>query len=199
MTEQIVERLEQVGGYVQELPEDQRPLPCFVRHEHAGGQCGEPGTMLVYGLVFCEAHGAEARAGCFAELYHDATDVLGGYDHSFTSSMNSAAGLVEGFGVPLLAGKCAEAERSADEGARKAYAPSEQVREMAARFCEDEDHPAYAADHVRSAQFLLHKLMRKAYDAGATWIVELLERERESQVALLAAVLEIEERHYQRV
>jgi hypothetical protein len=61
-------------GLALELPEGNpvRELPCVVGHEHAGGECARPVTTMVYGLVFCEVHGAEARAGALEELYFDA-------------------------------------------------------------------------------------------------------------------------------
>lgn len=46
--------------------------PCFVRHEDAGGRCGQPATIEVYGLNFCEAHGEEVRLGALLEAYQDA-------------------------------------------------------------------------------------------------------------------------------
>ena len=49
--------------------EESRALPCFVRHEDAGGHCGRIATMKVYGINFCEAHGEEAKLGAGLEQY----------------------------------------------------------------------------------------------------------------------------------
>lgn len=47
-------------------------LPCFVQHEDAGGRCGHLANTYVYGLAFCEAHGAEAGAGALYQLRQEA-------------------------------------------------------------------------------------------------------------------------------
>ncbi len=53
-------------------------MACFVRHKAAGGRCERRATTEVYYLPFCEIHGAEAKAGTLAEIYHDAEYALDG-------------------------------------------------------------------------------------------------------------------------
>ncbi len=61
---------------------------CVVSHEDAGGQCEREGVMEVYGLVFCEVHGREARAAALEELYFDAEEFLGRLDNPTVRNLN---------------------------------------------------------------------------------------------------------------
>lgn len=49
-------------------------LHCFVQHADAGGRCEEPASTYVYGLAFCERHGAEAAQGMCKRYNVDAHD-----------------------------------------------------------------------------------------------------------------------------
>ena len=69
------EALERVSG-------PSGPVPCFVRHEDAGGKCLRPAVMEVYGLPFCEIHGAEVKFRALEELYYDAANFLARLDNS---------------------------------------------------------------------------------------------------------------------
>jgi hypothetical protein len=197
MREQIAAQLERVGDYVQELPEEGRGLPCFVHHEDAGGRCEREATMMVYGLQFCEIHGAEIKAGALEELFQDAADMLERPDNPHVPALNPAAALALRSGRDLLIGATAEAGEAGEVAMRRAYAEvPERVREMAVRFCRDEQEygPEYAVDRLRDVRLLLHKLMRLACDKGEDWLVEQLELERESTTAQIAVGAEYAER-----
>ncbi len=45
---------------------------CSVSHPFAGGVCGEPASIEVWALAFCEVHGHEAESAALAELWQDA-------------------------------------------------------------------------------------------------------------------------------
>jgi hypothetical protein len=45
---------------------------CVVSHLDVGGPCGQPATILVWELPFCEVHGAEAEAAALSDLIVDA-------------------------------------------------------------------------------------------------------------------------------
>ena len=51
---------------------EEQGLTCFDRHPDAGGQCFEPWTREVHGLIFCERHGLEAELRAGLEAYDDA-------------------------------------------------------------------------------------------------------------------------------
>jgi len=76
---------------VRELVGRERDLPCFVRHEDAGGKCERSAVVKVYGLNFCELHGAEVKAGALQELYEDASDFLHRLDNPQVVQPNPAA------------------------------------------------------------------------------------------------------------
>ncbi len=63
-----------LGRYNPETPvEERKGVPvCVVSHPDAGRPCGEPATMEVWALSFCERHGEEAEFAAMAELWEDA-------------------------------------------------------------------------------------------------------------------------------
>lgn len=196
MTEQIAAQLETIGGYVAPLPEAAKDLPCFVHHEDAGGRCEKPAAMQVYGIHLCEAHGTEARAACLSELFQDATDFLERYDNDHVPETNPAAMLALRSAVSLLLRAGNEAEDQTDEAVRRAYADvpghvMEHVK-VRTRDCNGEDWPN--SETFRENRVVIHKLMRQAFDARETWLVETLEKERESVAAHLSAAMENEDR-----
>ncbi len=79
---------------VVDIPEgdEWREVPCWVRAETAGGPCKRmPSVVRVYGLPFCEDHGAEAKAGALEELYNDAAQVLELLDNPHAREHNPEA------------------------------------------------------------------------------------------------------------
>jgi hypothetical protein len=70
--EAIVREGDEAFARYRRLIEERGQLPCVVRHPDAGGQCQGLAVMKVYGLNFCEIHGAEAKAGALEEIYFDA-------------------------------------------------------------------------------------------------------------------------------
>jgi hypothetical protein len=178
-----------------------RGLPCWVRHPSAGGSCERKATTMVYGMLFCEDHGAEATAGALGELYRDAGDVLERMDNPHVPLSNAEASRVlEAAWRELDRGRkgCDDVEEAL---LRRAYPviPERVCYETVAfdyRLDPEnphgpDDEPTYIYDHARG---LLCKLMRLAYQAGADWAVEVLELERESASAQLAFALEDYER-----
>ncbi len=141
---------------VREPVDDERELPCFVRHPDAGGQCWRPAVMQVYGLGFCEVHGPEAKLGAMSEAAHDAG---ADYDQALVTAYSENA--------------------------------SEQVREQVREWQQAEE-PGYlpAFDSLMRSLDTLYKVMRIAYEADETWLVEILEQERESVAAQAAVALE---------
>ncbi len=94
----VVREGEEAFSRYRALVEEHGPPPCVVRHPDAGGQCERPAVMEVYGLNFCELHGAEAKAGALEELYFDAAQFLGRLDNPHVLAPNPAA--LGAFGGP---------------------------------------------------------------------------------------------------
>src|SRR3954468_9115390 len=102
------------------LVEEWGPLSCGVKHPNAGGQCKRTATMEVYGLAFCEVHGAEAKAGALEELYFDAANFLERLNNPHAREPNPAASRALHDAISRLR----EAEVSAsdrDEALKRAY------------------------------------------------------------------------------
>jgi hypothetical protein len=179
-----------------------RGLPCWVRHPSAGGSCERKATTMVYGMLFCEKHGAEATAGALGELYQDAGDVLERADNPTGPPLSNAeaARVLEAGWRELDRGRkgCDDAEEAA---LRRAYPviPDRVCYETVAfdyRLDPENPHgpdnePTYIYEKARR---LLCKLMRLAYQEQADWAVEVLEYEREGASAQLAFALEDYER-----
>ncbi len=94
---------------VRDLTEaSERGFPCVVAHEDAGGPCGRPATMAVYGLTFCEEHGEECAAGAHEELHQDAQDFFDRFDgeHVVASLTRGCVGPCESGGPRSPPGPC---------------------------------------------------------------------------------------------
>lgn len=202
MTKQILDGVEAQGfdGMIQEGPEAfegyHGPLRCSVHHRHAGGWCEREGVMQIYGLSFCEVHGAEARAGALAEIYHNAgnalEDLLGPED----ASANVAALAVIHAGIEEVRGRCIEAEKAQDDLVRRAYPV---IPELVCPETTEYD-PFTPSETFSPADFYMddrihvHRLMRLSWSVGQYWILESLEEHRECVSAQLAWALEDVER-----
>ena len=160
--------------------------PCFVRHPDAGGQCERPATMTVYGLHFCEVHGEEARLRALSEAHHDAEQFFGRF---LTDEAEPLSAVIRGELNALLARSYAwDAGVSHERALRRAYPDAPESVRSAVELWELGERPGYApvVDSLYDSLNTIHKLMRLAYEDGETWLVEVLEQERES-VAVQAA------------
>lgn len=187
----------------QPLTEKERAceLPCWVRHSDAGGYCERTAAAMVYGLLFCEEHGAEATAGALAELYQDAGDFLGRLDNPHVPTPNAEAERMLRAARRDLDARGREHEDAEEAALRLAYPTiPERVRTETIAFNYrygpgNEYGPGEQPTEVyQDARSLLCKQMRLAYEEGADWLVEVLEHERESASAQLAFALEDYER-----
>jgi hypothetical protein len=169
--DEVLERLSGPRGQV----------PCFVRHPDAGGKCLNLAVMKVYGLPFCEIHGAEAKAGALEEFYYDAANFLARLDNPHVLEPNPAAlhALRE-----AVSGLRKEERRatdgSSDAALRKAYPViPERVDEDALDFDYDDrgqEPRETPVDWNYRSRMLIHKLMRDAHEAGHDhYLVEMLE------------------------
>jgi hypothetical protein len=150
--------------------------------------------MEVYGLHFCEAHGEEAASAAFEEIYYDLEkyidravgDYLGGLSphmhHSLRLGMTS---------LPDSGGKDSDAVLLA------AYPLDENTRQRVEAethlFTEEPDdgHLPPFDTHL-GGRLLVCRHMRLAFEEGATWLVEMLEKHREYCAAQAAYALALE-------
>lgn len=167
-------------------------MPCWVRHPDAGGECGRPATMLVYGLCMCELHGTEVRAGALMELYRDAGDFVERLDNPHVPMPNAEAERVLREAVHAL--DAGVDDRHEEEALLRAYPPiPERVCSETTGHNYDAPEPMPHDVHL-DCRRVMHELMRRAYLAGMDWLVEILEYEREHVSAQAAFALEDFER-----
>lgn len=168
---------------------EEQGSPCFVRHPDAGGQCWQPATIEVYGLNFCEAHGEEARLGSRLEEQQDAEWFFERFRTSHVPRFSSQ--IERGLELALDAVRPVEKDYyRAIVRAHDGLVP-EGVRERVARWELDEGQ-GYGTilDWCLDSLFVLHKLLRIAHAEQRTWLVELLEVERQGIAAEAAVALE---------
>ncbi len=143
-------------------------------------------------MLFCEVHGAEARAAALVEMYQDAADWLEVLDNPHVPQPNPAALYALHSAVKGLEAAVIEAQEAQDAALPRAYPwIEERVDTETAGF--DWSNPdGYATPDVvfwRASQ-LVCKLMRLAHAEGAMGLVEVLEPYRESASAQYAFALE---------
>lgn len=195
MTKLTMEGLEASGfeGIIQEGPDAfngyDGALPCFVHHRSAGGRCGRTAVMQVYDIAFCEVHGAEAKAGALAELYHDAGNTLEDSYNPESGSTNIVAEAYLIIGREEMMSRCREAEEAQVAALIEAYPVIEKYVDP-----ETTEHDYHNPDHRNTdpadvffdARMHLYRLMRLSFGVGQYWMLEILEKERQSCSAQLA-------------
>ena len=170
---------------------DYTPVHCSVAHPDAGGPCSEPFAVKVYGLNFCEIHGEEARRGSALESGYDAENYFRRQKNPEVVALPPAVlGGLEAAISNVRAGQ--PSEEDYDRALVAAYSNAPQnVRERISLWERDEEHGYLSViDVLLSSLQFVHKLQRIAYEEGETWLVEMLERERESTAAQTAVALE---------
>ena len=164
-----------------ELPEG-NPLrggPCTVSHEDAGGACGRGAEMMVYGLPFCEVHGAEVKAGALEELHHDTVEFLELFDREDIRGINPEVRRAIRSGLAKLPAAVQDAWLEAESVLLRAYPL---IPERVDPLTSGADYdPGYDTpyDTFRHARHVAHRLMRLAFEEGEDDLVMVLERERE--------------------
>ncbi len=176
----------------------ERGLPCFVHHEDAGGRCERTATTRVYGLAFCELHGEEVRAGALLEAYHEAAYFFDRFRNPHTPDFNEVVERELVAAVGRMRGE-GPSDEDYQDALRRAYPDvPEKVRAGVLRWEEDTDHAREAGpvDCLLDTLMTMHKLLRLAYEDGESWLVEVLEYEREAVAA--QADYALRDRHQER-
>ncbi len=171
----------------------ERGLPCFVYHEDAGGHCERTATTRVYGLAFCEAHGEEVRAGALLEAYQDAAYY---FDRARNPHTPDVSEIVERELVAAVSRMNGEGPTDEDyqRALRRAYPDvPEKVRAGVLTWEGDWEADGYRdaapVDCLLDSLATMHKLLRLAHEDAESWLVEVLEYERESVAAQAAYAL----------
>ena len=163
------------------------PVHCCVKHPSAGGRCGEPFAVKVHGLNFCERHGEEARLGALLEEQHEVETFFGRFDNPHTRELSSP--VQKALQAALAYTRPASDKDHAEALARAYPNPPINVCRMVIRWERDEEPmeelPGF--DCLLDSLFTVHRLQRIAHQEGETWLVEVLESERQ-HVAAQAAV-----------
>ena len=162
---------------------DKRGMPCHVHHPDAGGPCKRPATTEVYGLHFCEAHGEDVRLGAASQGAHQAWKFFERFRHPHVEGVGSAIERE----IDAALDRIVRGRPSGEEETRamlRAYPnATEQVREHVLSDNEDEPGLPTFYDSLMDGIYTLHECMEISYQDGQTWLVEILERERESASA----------------
>ena len=185
---------ERIAGYARSMGE---PLVCRVTEHVEGGHCWRAATMEVYGLAMCPEHGEEAAAGVLEEIANDLEDELGRPDNPYVRPLSPhLAHALPGAGRSLPAE--AHDHRRADAALLAAFPLRRELADAetlgyvgdpeAAR--EDPREPPYEAFEYDRRLVCRH--MRLAFEEGATWLVEVLEKLREETAAQAAYALALE-------
>lgn len=165
---------------------------CWVGRPEGEFACEQRATMQVYGLAMCPEHGEEVASGALEEIAYDLEQELQRpmNDHVRGLSPHIRAALSYGFGS--LPDGWQDHERS-DEAALKAF-PLDRGRvcHETLSYAQDPDDLLPPCDTYMLARLLVCRLMRLAFEEEATWLVEVLESERESVAAQLAYALALE-------
>ncbi len=174
--------------------ENERGLPCVVRHPDAGGRCPRTATVRMYDILnFCPEHAEEARIGALMEVYGDATHFFHRFRNPHVPDLNP---IVEGELAAVLSRMHDEGPSDADyyRALSLAYPnPPEKVREIILlweRDCRANRGPT-PLDLLLDSLFTIYKLMRLSFEDGEDWLTEILEYQRQECAARAACALEV--------
>ncbi len=197
MTKLTLESLEASGfeGIIREEPLA-GGMPCFVHHREAGGWCEHTAVMRAYDMNFCEAHGAEIKAGVMAEIYHDAYNVLTDLARREHPDINAVTDAYQTIGRDEMAGRCASAQEAEDFALLKAYPLREDLVDTETRHHYEAPDPRNddPSDVFSRARMHALKLMRLSWQAGEYWTLEGLELGRQGASVQLAYALALDAR-----
>jgi hypothetical protein len=188
MTERMMER-----ALVRGLADEERPVPCVVRHEDVGGLCEQDAVEVVYGLDFCEDHGLEVRTAALEEARNDASWFFERLSNPHVPAQSPLIRRALEVALEHLAAEC-PAITDYELALKRAYPASlipERVISQVRAWVADEEPGHFSVfDQLLDTLSTLHKCMRIAFENEETWLVEVLEGEREGVVALAAVALE---------
>lgn len=161
-------------------------LPCFVQHADAGGRCERLAGTYVYGLAFCEAHGAEAGAGALYQLRQEAGEFFERLRNPHVPALNELVDQELEESARRIS-PTADADEPYHQALARAY-PDEAIPESVRREIEgwsrDESRGMGTVEDVLlDSLATLHKILFIAYQYGETWLAENIEVMRQAEAA----------------
>lgn len=177
--------------YVKEYTKHGGEIPkCRIGGLTGIDKCRRTAGMEVYGLLMCEAHGEEAAELAFEEMAHDLEQEFGRLLNDSVRELSPH--IVAAFGRGMK-GLSPHDHKPADEALVKAWPLArENVDPSTLDYLGNpEGWRSFGTpfDVYMEERMLVHRLMRLAFEAGAEWLVELLEREREKAASQAAYAL----------
>lgn len=159
-------------------------LPCFVQHADAGGRCGELASKVVYGLYFCEAHGAEVGAGALYQLRQEAGEFFERFRNPHVPDLNSLVDQELGEAARRISPTTDDDEDYHQALARAYPEIPDNVRKEMDGWARDESRGmGTVEDCLLNSLATLHKILYIAYQDGETWLVENIEVMRQAEAA----------------
>ena len=188
-----------VRGYVEN---HQEHPGCFVGYSGSGFECEEPATMEVYGLPMCEEHGEEAASGALEELSHHVEMESRRLLNPYVTPLNPDVKAALTGALDTLTDEVADAGRGEWRTPALLECAFPLDRDRAdvdtLAYVEDPDSNGRRGypppfDNFMEDRMLVCRLMREAFEEkSASWLVEILEVEREKVAAQAAYVLALE-------
>lgn len=183
--------------------DQERDFPCSVGWQGSPEEaCERPAAMEVYGLVFCEEHGEEAKDGALEEMHQDADEFFTRFTTPHVPDLPN----------PLLRAAVSRWRLTVPEGLEYSDKHTDELLLRAFPFREDkilDDTAGQIADPIpgnappydswRHHRYEMHAMMRAAYERGMGWLVENLEPEREVCAAQCAYALALDRGEYPEV
>lgn len=166
--------------------------PCWVGHGEGLDPCKQTSVVRVYGLPFCEVHGEEVRAGAMEEMVQDIGELRD------LRAVHAAKELVRQVILRILRTwrlLLEHHERVADKEAEAALLEAYPFREdrvimdLVGEMVDDNRGHAPPYDSLRDERHELHGLMRHAYTSDLAYVVEALEKDRQSIASQCAYML----------
>lgn len=173
------------------------PMPCWAGRGLGGARCPHDATMEVYGKAMCAVHGEEAASGAMEEIAYDLENELQRPVNPYVRPVSPHIEHALRHGFDAIPAATDDYQR--DNALLLAAYPLDRDRADAETvlYAEDPDgngrgeyEPPY--DQFMGDRMLIHRHMRLAFEAGADWLVEVLEAERQQVAAQVAYALALE-------
>lgn len=176
---------------VREYTKNGAEMPkCHVGGHPGVAECRRPAGMEVYGLLMCEAHGEEAALLALEEMAYDLEQEFSRPLNDTVRELSPHVAAAFGRGMEVLR---SHDHKPADEALLAAWPlVREDVSPSTLGYLENpEGWRSFGTpfDVYMEERMLTHRLMRLAFEAGADWLVVVLEREREKAASQAAYAL----------